>query len=123
MINFLNRKNSGTILWSNPYPSSQFTQRSITLSSSDYDFLEWYFLDGVNTFCIKTVKGYGCFPYIVVQEGNTGYLGFRMRKVTYTDDTTYAISTGTIKYVNKTTTEADTYDTIVKPLYVIGYKK
>lgn len=112
----------GKVLWSNPYPSSQFTQRSITLSSGDYDFLEWYFLDGNSTFSIRTVKGYGCFPYMLVQEGNTGYFGFRMRKVGFVDDTTFSITTGTIKYFNKTTTESDTYDTIIKPLYVVGYK-
>lgn len=111
----------GKILWANSNPSSNFAAQSITLSSSDYNFLEWVFLDGNNTFSIKTAKGYGCFPYILVQEASGGYFGFRMRKITRTNDTEFAVSAGTIKYANKTSAEADTYATIVKPLYVIGY--
>ena len=31
----------GTILWTNPNPTSDFSAQSIALSSSDYDMLMW----------------------------------------------------------------------------------
>lgn len=111
-----------TILWSNPEPSANFAGQDITLSSNDYDFLEFYFVDGSHSYCFKVPKGYGFKATVLIGEGANTHLGFRYRIITYTDDTHYAVGNGYIKVVSKTNPETDTYDHIVRPLYVIGYK-
>lgn len=105
----------GTILWTNPNPTSSFEAQTITLSSDNYDFYEVYCTYNnssarhyLNSW--KTIKGNG----IVMSE--TGYsTGLLVRrKIDVTDNSHLLIFDS--KAGN------DTNNTYLIPVYVIGYK-
>lgn len=105
--------NSVQILWTNSNPTSDFSSQTITLSSSDYDFLEIFFCSNVQsinkTFEIrKTIKNYDVTLSVVVQNANT------YRIVRFTDATHLAVESGY--------SGTDVQDRRCVPLYVIGYK-
>lgn len=106
---------TGQILWTNPNPTSSFTEQTITLSSGDYDFYEVYCVYSntsgshyANGF--KTIKGKGL---IISENGYGTDLSIR-RKVDYTNATHLLISSA---YAG-----ANIDNGYLVPLYVIGYK-
>ncbi len=116
---------TGTILWTNTTPSADYGTAQITLSSSDYDILEWFFLgspeDSSAVFSIRTLKGHGGQVLI---EGNgvfsgTNHNSFIIRNITYVNDTKYSPSYAMFKYG---TNSSYNVLNILKPLYVVGYK-
>ena len=118
----------GTILWTNPNPSSDFTNQTIMLSSDDYDLLEFYFIGNVNAttnkkfFTEKAVKGTGVLATWIVDinEGIQQYTGFRQRPIDYVSDISYNVGKGLQKQGgNSIPAVANNY---MVPLYVIGYK-
>lgn len=115
----------GTILWTNSTPSADYGTAQITLSSSDYDYLDWYFLGGTedanSIHCIRTIKGYGGQVLIVgtgVFSGTT-YNSFIYRNITRVSDTKYNPSYATYRYGTNSTYNVMN---LLKPLYVVGYK-
>ncbi len=107
----------GTILWTNPNPASEFETQNITLSSSDYDVLEIYYVDDVTTSMmntVKTKKGYGT---------NMSYMSdssicWWTRKIEYKSDTEFSISNCIL--VLETKPLIDNAKCV--PLFVVGYK-
>lgn len=123
--NIVNSINSvyGTKLWENPNPSSSFSG-NITLSSDDYDTLEFYFHKGTDDensiHVVKVIKGYGGQAVISgtgVFSGTT-YNSVIRRNIIYNNDTQYNISTAIYRYGNSNNYQVEN---ILIPLYVIGY--
>ncbi len=110
------------ILWQNANPHQAFDAQNITLNSSKYDFLEFYFANCDSTFVcyIKVEKGCGGIASELIGEGAGAYIGYRRRIFRYINDTTYSIGDGMLKYAN-TSNQADIANTILVPIKVIGY--
>ena len=115
----------GAILWANSNQSADFGTAQITLSSDDYDILEWFFLgspeDSNAIFSIRILKGYGGQVLI---EGNGVFNGvnnnsFIVRNLTRVSDTQYNPSYAMYKYG---TNSSYNVMNILKPIYVVGYK-
>ena len=115
---------TGTILWenSNHTSTSAFASQNITLSSSDYDYLEILYTNwiGQNKYCsVRVPKGKSCFLQNTFVDNSNGYLG--VRNINYSTDTSlsvedcYAIIGGNVFQV-----QVNNYWNI--PQYVIGYK-
>ena len=86
-IRAVNEGFGGKVLWTNSSPTSVFNQQTITLSSNDYNYLEFYFLlNNANNNniqgSIKVLKGYG----------GRFYIGTFYRQITRQNDTTFDIS-------------------------------
>lgn len=107
----------GTILWTNPSPTNNWTSANATLSSSDYDVIEWYFRSSTTTTniisIIKTPKGES--GYAIYYNANIGVVGQRV--LTRVDDTHYTIGA----YANVVGTGGDSGNRLI-PMYAIGYK-
>ena len=111
-------QSNGTILWTNPNPTADFAEQTITLSSSDYDVLEWYFRSDVATnltFCQKSIKGTG--TQILYPSQASGSRQWS-RRVYISNNTQFLIGAG--KKVDGTTSTDE--NSMCVPLYVIGYK-
>lgn len=112
----------GKILWTNPNPTSSFEAQNITLSSSNYDILEFYFksLDAnSNILSVRTVKGKSANLQSLLLDGTK--IDIVLRTATYVNDTQYSISAGNIVQVPSTSNVFNT-NTQCIPIYVIGYK-
>lgn len=104
----------GTRLWTNPNPSSEFSPQNITLSSNDYDVLEWVYDLNVNFSgkvykFSKTLKGCGIRLDGSASDGSNSH-----RDCLYTDDTHYSIDTG----YSGTTAQ----NRRCVPIYITGYR-
>lgn len=112
---------TGTILWTNSSPTSNFTAQDINLSSSDYDVLEVYYTIGANTTDMmsqKVIKGYGTLLQCNIIANNNIY--HRYRTFSRTNDTKYAVGSGYQQTTNSGT--ASQADSAICPIYVVGYK-
>lgn len=118
---------TGTLLWTNPNPTSNFTSGNITLSSSNYDILEFVFRYSANSdaryFFVKTIKGHGAEVSCLINynEGTSQPTEFPWRKVDYTDDVTYTVSQCFTRVTNEVAVPSTANNRLI-PLYVIGYK-
>lgn len=95
----------GTVLWTNPSPTSTFAEQTITLSSNDFDIYEIFYYVATSNEQImttKSLKGHG--TRIVIPTGN-----FEYRTVVSNSDTSY-----TINSISNNENGV--------PIYVIGYK-
>ena len=105
---------TGKILWTNPDPTQAITtDTEISLSSSDYDILEIFFQQRTHTtlytYSAKMLKSStGTRLYLPTTDGNM------YRNFTKNTDTSYTISTMVGHSQND--------NTLVIPLYIIGYK-
>lgn len=104
----------GTRLWTNPNPSSEFSPQNITLSSNDYDELEWVYDLNINApekmyKISKTLKGCGIRLDGSAPDGSNSH-----RDCLYTDDTHYSINTG----YSGTTVQ----NRRCVPIYITGYR-
>jgi hypothetical protein len=108
---------TGSILWTNQNPTADFSGQTITLSSSDYDVLEFIWrTDSVGnlSFSEKVMKGKGTqFDFF-----STAIVGRRWsRRILYVSDTSYSFN-DCYKLDSSATMENDN----CVPLYVVGYK-
>lgn len=108
---------TGQILWTNPNPSSAISSATtITLSSSDYDMLEVFYLQtqsssGGTLYTNRFLKGYSTRMRIHTVDGANVY-----RTLTYSSDTSYIIQ--------QTTADSSVLSPqiLAIPLYIVGYK-
>ena len=112
---------NGKILWENPNPtSSQAGWQNITLSSDDYDVLEWFFQPKVNEnqlTSVRTLKGWK--PCMTVGYCGTNGVVYRDRNATRVNDVTFTLEQGR----TATGASARTDDNSCCVLtYVVGYK-
>lgn len=114
----------GKLLWTNTSSSSNFSAKTITLNSSDYDMYEIIFKisatgDDSNRIMSgnKVLKGYGTRLF-VPYASEMGSLIYS-RAVEYSSDT--ALQFYDCQYAHGTTARITSNEYII-PLYVIGYK-
>ena len=104
----------GTVLWTNPNPTSSFATQTITLSSNDYDFYEVYCAYSYQTTqyanSYKSYKNKGMILWMTGYSTNTSV----RRKIDWTDSTHLLVSSGM--------SANSTNDAYLIPLYIIGYK-
>lgn len=111
---YSNKAFGGTLLWTNPNPTSTFSAQNIQLSSSDYDIYECIYVisSGVNDRYLssKSVKGKG-----FILEFYDGYeKKGGIRSISYTDATHLSVQQS---YYDGTGSA-----TYCIPEYIIGYK-
>ena len=109
---------SAKILWTNPNPNADFANQEITLSSDDYDVLEWYYRSDVSgnlCFAQKSIKGYGTqLLFSSLSSGSKQWV----RRIPRTSDTKFQVYDGR-QLDGGTGTNANGQ---CVPLYVVGYK-
>ena len=107
---------TGQILWTNQDPTQNISQTTdISLSSSDYDILEIYYIQATNSTSLmysnKILKGASTRIRISTPDGANIYRG-----MTYLSDTSYRID---LPYSE--TTLSNIYSLVI-PYKIIGYK-
>lgn len=110
---------TGTILWTNPSPTTDFSAQTITLSSDDYDVLEFFWrsdMAGIRVHSTRTLKGYSVQSDIYSTVVPTR--AWR-RRADYVSDTSYSVGNCTRMEYNQTAYNENGY---CVPIYVIGYK-
>lgn len=123
---YCNEAFGGTILWTNPSPTSDFASQTVNLSSSDYDFYEIIYIEGTGTLSSvaissgKTPKGKNTILDFIVGLESGANMQYRWREVAYNTDTKLDFAGGISKAFNATTLIQRNDNAI--PLYVIGYK-
>ena len=116
--NYVNGLN-GIILWTNPNPTSDFSSQTITLSSDDYDVLEFFYeydTSGVRVVSERTIKGNGV--QFDVYSTVVPTRAWR-RRAEFVSNTSYSIGNCTRMEYNQTSYNENGF---CVPLYVIGYK-
>ena len=122
---YINKNIGGTLLWTNPSPSSSMSPTNITVEDmSNYDIIEVWFrqwrTDGTQRIETKTIKGdqiFLIFNYLSKYQGNLIYIT-RARVLSIIDNTTIQIGQG---YQNYNGTLSESNDVSI-PEYIIGYK-
>lgn len=110
---------TGNILWTNPNPTSDFSSQTITLSSDDYDVLEFFYgydTSGVRVVSERTIKGNGV--QFDVYSTVVPTRAWR-RKAEFVSNTSYSVGNCTRMEYNQTAYNENGY---CVPLYVVGYK-
>lgn len=114
------------LLWKNPNPNNSFGAQTITLSSSDYDYLIFLcrFQSGMQIISQITLKGCGTLFGVGWDynggSGNTYYsAGFR-RTFSRNSDTSFSVSDCYIRQGSSTTNYTNSNNIV--PLYVYGGK-
>lgn len=107
---------TGQILWTNQDPTQNISQTTdISLSSSDYDILEIYYIQATNNTSLmysnKILKGASTRMRISTVDGANIYRG-----MTYLSDTSYRID---LPYSETTLSNINS---LVIPYKIIGYK-
>ena len=118
---YCNEAFGGTVLWTNPSPTSNFDGQNIALNSSDYDCYEiiykvyktedYYINSG------RTPKGHGKRIMQIAGTNNEGPYNY-IRDITYNSDTSLTIGACNVYWASSTTTN----NAQMIPVYVIGYK-
>lgn len=121
---YVNKAFGGTILWTNPNPTDDFSNQTITLNSSDYDAYELIYArsksQNIRYSTGRIPKGSSFNIFVFAGEESGGYLSYRYRNLNYVSDTSLSVSNCIQKIVNETTT--GTANATCIPLYIIGYK-
>lgn len=113
----------GTILWTNPNPTSAFGPQNITLSSSDYDCLEIYYYDWIDTkrmMSQKVIKGKNILINAIFYANTNVFMS--NRPLTYNSDTSYSVGNCVALYGSSTFLVDQAINYVCVPLHVIGYK-
>ncbi len=107
----------GQILWTNPNPDTAISSATnISLSSSDYDMLEVFYLQirsgsGGTLYSSRFLKGYSTRMRVHTSDGTNVY-----RTLTYVSPTSYTITTAYSE------TTISNLQQLALPLYIVGYK-
>lgn len=110
---------AGKILWTNPNSTSDFSPQTITLSSDDYDILEFFWrsdVAGNRVYSTRTLKGSS-----VQNDIYSTVIPTRAwrRRADFVSNTSYSIDNCIRMEYNQTAYNDNGY---CVPLYVIGYK-
>lgn len=114
---------TGSILWTNPNITTPFENQTITLSSSDYDVLEVFYIDYTQDNRVMSqrfIKGRNSVLSALFTIGNTIYMGDRV--ISYTTDTSLLIGNCRKIIDNNVIVTPTIENKWVVPQYVIGYK-
>lgn len=114
------------VLWNNPNPNAEFGSQNITLSSSDYDYLEvLYTAQGSND---QYIKSTGKIPKgkdikiddVYIQHSNTNAIRIYSRLLSYTNATTFSVNSA--RYASSFTS-SEVNNNFAIPYKIIGYKE
>ncbi len=109
-------------LWENETPSATFGSQNITLTSGDYDYLLFFFVNGLGSG--MTLKGndykHGFAWDYNGGSGSTYYTACYRRNFLYVNDTTYNVSDCYVRWGNNTSNP--TVNTECIPLAIYGGK-
>lgn len=114
---------TGTILWTNPNITSSFASQTITLSSSDYDVLEIFYIDYTQDNRVMSqrfIKGRNTLLNALFTIEANMYMG--ARAVSYTSDTSLTIGNCRKIIDNSVIVTPSIVNNWIVPQYVIGYK-
>ena len=120
-----NFQKNGQILWTNPNPTTAFEPQNIILSSSDYDMLEIYYYDWVDTdsfkdlMCQKTIKGYSTKLTMQLTYSGNSYAG--NRRILYVNDTTLQVNNN-YRIIDNSSFNTTAFNKWNVPVFIIGYK-
>lgn len=113
-------------LWTNPSPNNNFGSQSITLSSSDYSYLEIYYYewgsDSVawkDVQCVKTLKGYNTVLGALISFENKAFVG--TRRMRYVDNTHLQVD-NCYSLINESRFSTIVSNAWCVPLKILGYK-
>lgn len=112
-----------TLLWTNPSPTSTFGPQNITLSSSDYDFLEIYYYDWIDTkrmMSQKVIKGKNILINAIFY-ANTNFF-MSNRPFTYNSGTSYSVGNCVALYGSSTFLVDQAINYVCVPVKIYGYK-
>lgn len=113
----------GTILWTNPNPTIVMAPTQITLSSSDYDILEIFYVNYTTDGKIisgRTIKGNPTILTTLFFYNSNMYMGERI--IEYIDATTLNIGNCRKIIDNSSISNTDVSNSWAIPLYIVGYK-
>ena len=113
------------VLWENSSPTSSFSSQSITLSSSNYNYIEIYYYDWVTSSrrdmkCVKALKGYNINLDTIFQSTTENMMYMASRRVVYTDAT--HLSVENVKGLNSQQLTVESINGICVPVKILGYK-
>lgn len=113
------------VLWENSSPTSSFSSQSISLSSSDYNYIEIYYYDWVTSSrrdikCVKALKGYNINLDAVFQSTTESMMYLASRRVIYTDATHLSVTN--VKGLNSQQLTVESINEICVPVKILGYK-
>lgn len=114
---------NGTLLWTNEHPISGFEPQQVTLSSSDYDTIEIYYMDyrgTLNMSSVRAVKGNNISMPTVIMIGNQGYVG--VRTCEFINSTTLDFNYANAIIQNNAINVATNVTDWCVPIYIVGYK-
>lgn len=114
---------TGTILWTNPNPTIAMAPTQITLSSSDYDILEIFYVNYTTDGKIisgRTIKGNPTILITLFFYNSNMYMGERI--IEYIDATTLNIGNCRKIIDNSSISNPDVSNSWAIPLYIVGYK-
>ena len=109
----------GKLLWTNPNPNVPFLPQEITLSSGDYDMLEFFYrsdMTGKRMASVKCLKGYSVQFDLFSMGIATRRWG---RRLEFVSDTQYSVGDAIVCEQGQST---QVLNEQCVPLYVIGYK-
>ena len=110
------------VLWTNPSPTDVFEAQTITLNSDDYDMIEIFYIDWVDTkrmMSVKFKKGYNSNLQSIFQANDTGYVG--SRAVAYQSETSLNFSTNVTVILEQNLNRQERNDWNI-PVCIVGYK-
>lgn len=114
---------TGTILWTNPSPTTDFSAQTITLSSDDYDVLEIYYYDWTTAKrmkSVKAIKGENILIDASFYSGTDYYVA--SREMTYNSNTSYSVGNCVSLYGTTTTAIVNPINFVCVPVKILGYK-
>lgn len=119
---------SVTTLWENPNPRNAFASQTITLNSSDYDYIEViYFGFGQSAYLfsglqsVKAIPGYNIELTTVFYNNQSNVMLYAARSMRRTSDTVYSFTNAYYTSTDQSTTPRQMNDCCI-PVKVIGYK-
>lgn len=114
---------TGTILWTNPSPTSSFSQQIITIPTlPDYDEFEIFFYDNTTRRAVsstKLLKNQGTNMMAIFQLNDHGNIG--NRNIIWNTDTKLQVNDAVTIIVNDAFSRTANNAWCI-PIYIVGYK-
>lgn len=114
------------ILWENPNPNQDFPTQVVTLSSSDYDFLDFYFARSLDitgrSFRLqcRLIRGFNGMMSSIFGDQSGSQIEMRIREIGWVSYSQFRFGNGLVKQVGETT--ATTRNDILIPEIIVGVK-
>lgn len=125
-INEVITNSNPVTLWTNPSPNNNFAATQVTLSSSDYNYLEIYYYDWTgdpvawkDLMFQKTLKGYGTKLIMQLKYDSKAYVA--NRRIRYIDNKTLAVD-DCYALIEENAFTNNVRNNWCVPIKILGYK-